>query len=520
MRAERDARSAAIGLSLLGLAAAFFLLEAWTPRAPLDDAFISFRYARNLLAGQGLVFNPGERVEAITNLLWTLLLAAGLLTGFVAPAVAHVLGLAAGVGALVATWALARSLLPRSHAALAGFAPWVLLATPAFTYWSTAGMETPLFVALVTTALACQAAGHMGRATGALVLATLTRPDGALAAACVLGVHVLRQRASGLRVLREPALYALAIALLTGWRLLYFGSPVPNSFYAKVGGIPLERGVQYLAEFLRSGGAWLALLALPAALDARAWPAAALVLLTAAYTVAVGGDVFPFSRFLLPVLPALAALALCTVVLASRRSPWLGAAASLALALAATQAIYGGPRQALRSPWPTPRRAALEQAWRENCEFHNIATRMGWRVRAQAERGEPVDLVAAGSIGAIGWYSELPILDAFGLADPVIARHRGTRPAGAIALPGHQRSHADYLLSRRPAYIMLKPPGAVQFAAELDLRRHPDFEQQFEQVRRWGLYRRIDLEPKLPLLPTNPPQLDCGDPAAGSPRKR
>ena len=41
-----------------------------------DDAFISFRYARNLLEGHGLVFNPGERVEGYSNFLWVLELAA------------------------------------------------------------------------------------------------------------------------------------------------------------------------------------------------------------------------------------------------------------------------------------------------------------------------------------------------------------------------------------------------------------------------------------------------------------
>ena len=41
-----------------------------------DDAFISFRYVRNLLDGHGLVFNPGEYVEGYTNFLWVLELAA------------------------------------------------------------------------------------------------------------------------------------------------------------------------------------------------------------------------------------------------------------------------------------------------------------------------------------------------------------------------------------------------------------------------------------------------------------
>ena len=41
-----------------------------------DDAFISFRYARNLADGYGLVFNPGgERVEGYSNFLWVTVLA-------------------------------------------------------------------------------------------------------------------------------------------------------------------------------------------------------------------------------------------------------------------------------------------------------------------------------------------------------------------------------------------------------------------------------------------------------------
>ena len=46
-----------------------------------DDAFISFRYARNLHDGLGLVFNAGEYVEGYTNLLWTLAMAAVLHLG-------------------------------------------------------------------------------------------------------------------------------------------------------------------------------------------------------------------------------------------------------------------------------------------------------------------------------------------------------------------------------------------------------------------------------------------------------
>src|SRR5438552_12188088 len=46
-----------------------------------DDAFISFRYADNLVRGLGLVYNAGERVEGYSNFLWTLWCAAGISLG-------------------------------------------------------------------------------------------------------------------------------------------------------------------------------------------------------------------------------------------------------------------------------------------------------------------------------------------------------------------------------------------------------------------------------------------------------
>jgi hypothetical protein len=46
-----------------------------------EDAFISFRYASNLIQGHGLVYNVGERVEGYTNFLWTLILAGGMALG-------------------------------------------------------------------------------------------------------------------------------------------------------------------------------------------------------------------------------------------------------------------------------------------------------------------------------------------------------------------------------------------------------------------------------------------------------
>src|SRR5260221_14517364 len=42
----------------------------------IDDAFITFRYSRNIVEGQGFVYNPGSRVLGTTTPVYTLLMAA------------------------------------------------------------------------------------------------------------------------------------------------------------------------------------------------------------------------------------------------------------------------------------------------------------------------------------------------------------------------------------------------------------------------------------------------------------
>ena len=61
---------ALIALCIVGL-----LAHGFYQRFLCDDAYITFRYARNVAAGNGLVFNPGEHVEGFSNFLWMLQLA-------------------------------------------------------------------------------------------------------------------------------------------------------------------------------------------------------------------------------------------------------------------------------------------------------------------------------------------------------------------------------------------------------------------------------------------------------------
>src|SRR5262245_41845498 len=69
---------------LVTAAAVLLLVPALLTFYVVDDAYISFRYAKNLADGQGFVFNAGSPVEGVTNLLWTLVLAGAFETGAIA----------------------------------------------------------------------------------------------------------------------------------------------------------------------------------------------------------------------------------------------------------------------------------------------------------------------------------------------------------------------------------------------------------------------------------------------------
>jgi arabinofuranosyltransferase len=279
------ALAVAILVVLLGLALAG--LRAWMS----DDAYISVRYARMLVAGHGLVFNPGEPVEGFTNLAWTLMLALGLAAG-VPPA-----GWAIGLG--LAAHTLAIGLLARASWRLGAPAPAVPIAalvvaiTPAASTYATAGLEggllalcltgwvlalerdlTPGFAA-VPPAAQRRPAG--AAATAWLGLALLTRPDAGVFVAAHVAAYVVAGRVA--LAMRSTAALAGLLVALTTWRLTTYGAWVPNTYLAKSAHLPWwDQGARYLQLFIERHGALLlgpALAVVAFVRDLRGRPAAA-----------------------------------------------------------------------------------------------------------------------------------------------------------------------------------------------------------------------------------------------------
>jgi arabinofuranosyltransferase len=283
-----------------------------------DDSFISFRYARNLVHGHGLVFNPGgERVEGYTNLLWVLLLAGFALVGLRMEHMASVLSVAAtfALFGLVVRFAWVR--LPAGRKWIATIPALFLASTRGFAVWATSGLETRLFDFLLVAGLLrlvhevedMRPDGTPPRALAPWIfgLAALTRPDGLLVGGCAfLAAFAYRRWTSGRTPWREALAWWPMAALVLGhlaFRRAYYGDWVPNTFYAKVGARhSLGAGLRYLALFALEYGVVLWIPGLVAGVAAHArkrtlfMPALflAAVVPHVLYVALIGGDHFEF----------------------------------------------------------------------------------------------------------------------------------------------------------------------------------------------------------------------------------
>ena len=280
-----------------------------------DDAFISFRYVRNLLEGHGLVFNPGEYVEGYTNFLWVLELAAiwGLL-GIRPEHAAQWLSVMYTAGTLaVMLWWVARLPLLRQRWLVAWMALGLVCSSATFAVWTSGGgLETRQFTFFTLTAVAVLSvfgANRRGLAAVSLSLAAgaLTRPEGLLLAACCVGWFVAQGWVTAQRLdWRGTLTLAGPFAVVIGGHFLaryrYYGEWLPNTYYAKHVDSWYESGYRYLSAAAIETGLYLLLPLAYLALRAR-WREGrdgtyALILLLLGthmfYLFEIGGDHFEF----------------------------------------------------------------------------------------------------------------------------------------------------------------------------------------------------------------------------------
>ena len=414
-----------------------------------DDAFISLRYAANLLAGHGLVFNPGERVEGFTSPLWTLLLAGFGACGFDLLEAARALGLLCSVLALPTTYWLARQCGAARPTAL--IAPALLACNGSFACWAASGMETPLFVGLIAAAFATALAGGYWTSASLAAAAALARPEGLL----VLFVLGLYQRLPAKRGEGRSCLPWLLVgggpyALFLGFRRWYYGDWLPNTYYAKTGGgwAQIQRGLDYLRDYAADHEGLLLLVGLAVFALLRRTAGLRLVavgwLLFWLAVAWMGGDGLPMYRFALAPLPLFAALAAALVSDLARPSLWEGrkSGAALAVVLGCAWAYVHGSPPRLKSHYSA-------YQFQQQVEIPRW-TRVGQWLAASAPAGASIAVVP---IGAVAYYSKLEVRDMLGLTDRHIAQRNLSGLGRGWA--GHEKHDGQYVLRRRPTYLLL-----------------------------------------------------------------
>jgi hypothetical protein len=484
--------------ALVTLLVAVALAARLVPGArTIDDAYITFRYARNIVNGEGFVYNPGDAVLGTTTPLYTLLLAvlSAVSRWRDFPTLAVALNALAGAASVALLYAVGKRVV--NHWAPPAAAALLWAVAPFSVAFAVGGMETDVTIAL----LLGTAYAYVTDASYALAvlsaLALLARPDTALLLILLWIGLVLRSR-------RIPIWEGMtALGVLAPWLVfatVSFGSPVPASLAAKSAAYRLPptadlvRLIQhYSTPFLEHdllGSRWqllgfvvyLVLVSLGGLHTVRrerpTWP---LLVYPYLYLVAFSAaNPLLFRWYLAPPLPFYFLFVLTGVWVIGRDIDRLvgGAdqepsqplsccfvmlAAFTVVALAATLSAWE------LHPDHGPDRPAPEMAW---IKLELLYARAADLVLQHAEPG---DALCAGDIGTLGYFTDMPILGTVGLVTPDARQYYPADPEIYVinyAIP------ADLVLTLEPDFVVI-----LEVYGRHGLLPAPRFQDRYSLVR-------------------------------------
>ncbi len=402
----------------------------------IDDAYITARYADHIAHGHGWVWNVGAApTDGTTAPLWTIVLA--LVRILPVPFMSCVLALNA---VCYGSATFCASLITARFAGIGGAVLCTVLMTLlTFLLPSSAGMETPLYVALLLTSILAWQRERVGVALAAAALLPLVRGEGVLFTALLI-IAMVHAR---------PARWRLAVVTLLpfiGWEvfsLWQFHTLVPTSFLAKhaqAGNISDKLTWRSLLRYGPSSptALWLLPAAVLGGIAARRHLVAFLLLVwllvyAAFYLFVANVPNQPW--YVLPIwwtLPIVAVGGLGTVI---HRAQWddpytvlLPSASVVCLLLGLSGFLSTTPHvvhDAIATPLP---RLTV---------FYEAAAYLNT---------QPPALVAAPEIGILGFYSRDPIVDLLGLVSPEVVPHL------------HVLDYTWVLRAERPRYVLVWGP--------------------------------------------------------------
>lgn len=390
---------AAVAMSLFG-------------RHAYDDPYITYRYAQNLLRGNGLVYNLGERTLSTTSPLYAGMLAA---LGLFSPNLPLLSNAVGALSIAIGGWLLWR--LSRAWDGV-GLAMVLLLYPLTPILYQALGSELPLVMALCLGCYAAYVEGRFKTAALCAALAVLTRGDaGILVALLAIDHWLLRRRPIPWAA---AAVFCGIVGAWVAFATAYYGSPIPATLTAKrlQGDMAISQSfagglTSLVSGYLHSWVYWLeaALLAVGFGLavgskrDWRlflAWP----LMYALAYAALGVPRYFWYYVTLAPATVLLLALTMRSIFRRAHQEWGMGAGLLLTLALVATIAA-GHWAQMAKLATPQEPRAAVYRAAGE------------WLAA-----NTPADAsVGALEVGIVGYYGGRSMVDFAGLVQPEVAGH-------------------------------------------------------------------------------------------------
>ena len=230
----------------------------------IDDAFISFRYAKNLYQYNQLVFNVNELpVEGYSNFFWVIWIYLGFIMGFEPIIFSKISGMIFSQISLYLLYKLGLRLKRSKNANT--FIPVFYACFSNIALWSIGGLETSLFTLLLLTAVYFFIANliranfyYIVASSFFFSLASLTRHEGiivfVISILFLIGIQIKERNlftSKGMiKILLMISCAGLIYAPYFFWRIFYYGSILPHTFLVKTESITIFFFLGQLAFYL------------------------------------------------------------------------------------------------------------------------------------------------------------------------------------------------------------------------------------------------------------------------------
>ncbi|MEO8514767.1 MAG: hypothetical protein ABI543_14510 [Ignavibacteria bacterium] len=429
----------------------------------VDDAYISYRYGKNLMEGKGLVYNQGEYVEGYTNFLWTIITAP-----FTRIKSVDVSIFSSSLGLLlsIVNILLVTLISKQFNGNLSKYLKYLILLPPLFlalddsiAFWAIGGMEFPLYTLFILGIIynyfkLNDGKKHSYYLAMFLMLCTLTRPEGNMIFAITI-LHLMLFRKNIIEfkriIITLISIYAIFCFGYYGFKLLFYGQIIPNTFYAK--GVTdfrmnLVLGTKYLAMCLGTRlYIFIFILFIPFKKAFKEFKLSYLIIFSLVYIgylIAVGGDWMIANRFFVPIIPILYILSTIGFINAifklsqylNNEQKTLKYANASAAVLAIMLFIFTMVLLEYQQLIIRDSNARYEMQWSMFGKWLQMNV-------------DPKTIIAVGPAGKIPYYSELYTIDMWGLNNDYIAKTNSKRLQA-----GHKKFDIDYVLSLNPEFII------------------------------------------------------------------